>query len=79
MMNISVGDYTIKYTPGIGCTITKKGDSRVTNVDITTVFPNQISSQISSLSYDRALFKMQTAYETGKWPTDPCPHCGRSN
>lgn len=76
-MNITVGDYTIQYTPGIGCFIIKKGEPKAVNIDITTVFPSQISSELAFLSYDRALFKMQTAYETGKWPSDRCPHCGK--
>jgi hypothetical protein len=76
-MNITVGDYKIKYDSGIGCTITKNGESKVTNVGITTVFPRAIASEIASASYEKALYKMRVAYTIGQWPTDPCPHCGK--
>lgn len=75
-MNITVGDYTIQHTSGAGCYIWKK-ETGVVTIDTTIVSPRTISSELASLSYDRALFKMQTAYETGEWPTDRCPHCGK--
>lgn len=77
-MNITVGDYTIKYASDTGCYISKKGVvSGVTKVDTTTTSLRQISSEIASASYEKALYKMRVAYSTGEWPTDPCPHCGK--
>lgn len=64
-MNISVGDYTIKRELTGQTFIHKKGSSVAKFIKEP---PHH--SELNAISFKEALRKMQTAYETGKWPID---------
>lgn len=71
-MNITVGDYTIKRQPTGQIFITKKG---VVEAKFITNPP--WTNDLENMSYEEVHLRMQIAFETGKWPTNRCPHCGK--
>ena len=72
MINISVGEYQIRRDLAGQTFITKKGV-----VKATFISNPPYASEIAAISFSSAHTKMQTAFETGKWPSDPCPRCGK--
>ena len=72
MINISVGEYQIRRDLAGQTFITKKGVVKATFIN-----NPPSASEINNMSFTTAHAKMQIAFETGKWPSDPCPRCGK--
>lgn len=71
-MNITVGDYQIRREPTGQTFIYRKGTTQGSYI------ANPPSaSEIAGMSFETAHTKMQIAYETGEWPTNRCPRCGK--
>ena len=71
-MNITVGEYTIRRELTGQVFIHKKG-AALSKFIADPPWPHELQH----MTYEEAHIKMQFAFETGVWPTDRCPRCGK--
>lgn len=78
-MDITIGEYRIRYSNGNGCTVEKRNVEHITQVSIpkcTSI--HWIAAFLSQASYKTGHSTLLKVYETGKWPISTiCPCCGK--